>query len=299
MTTGPQPGETVWVLDVHNLVHRLYHAVPEQVSPTGQPVNAAVGWVRSLRRVRKDQGARWLLPVFDSPGPGWREEIYPDYKAERTQQDEALRSQWPLIVRLTISMHLPRLAAPGFEADDLIAAYVEALVARGCVVVLASNDKDLLQLVRGEDGAPGSVRQLARGRDGFELRGPAEVRAKFGVGPERLGDLLALSGDKTDGVPGVEGIGAKTAAGLLRDHGSLDEILDRWQLIPGRPGRLIERGLAEARLSRRLVTLRADAPLPVALDDLAPIQPSRRALDAIFGALGYPRWESAVDAYLE
>jgi DNA polymerase-1 len=120
--SGPQPGETVWVVDVNNIIHRLYHAIPEQVSPTGQRVNAAVGWVRTLRRLRKDDGARWILPVFDSPGPGWRSEIYPAYKAERPEQDEALRSQWPLVVRVTLSMMLPVLVVPGLEADDLIAA---------------------------------------------------------------------------------------------------------------------------------------------------------------------------------
>lgn len=298
MTTGPQPGETVWLVDAHNLVHRLYHAVPPQVSPTGQHVNAVTGWIRSLRRLRKVDGARWVLPIFDAPGPCWRHEIFAEYKAGRPERDAELVSQWPLVVRSCFAMGLPALAAPGFEADDLIAAYVEALVGRGCSSIIVSQDKDLLQLVRGEDGEPGSVRQLAKGRDGFELRGPAEVEAKFGVGPELLGDLLALMGDKTDGVPGVRGVGEVTAAALLRTHGSLDEVLDRWALIPRKKvSDLIHAGDGDARMSRRLVGLRADAPLPGALDDLAPMKPSTRRLNALFGELGFVRWESAVDAY--
>jgi DNA polymerase-1 len=239
---------------------------------------------------------RWLLPIFDGPGDGWRKDLHPGYKSARPVQDEDLRSQWPLVARLTVALRLPPLAVPSVEADDLIAAYTEALVERGCEVVIVSNDKDLLQLVRGEDG-PGAVQQLARVRQGFELRGPAEVFAKWGVYPEQLGDLLALAGDTTDSIPGVPGIGPKTAAKILTSRGGLEKALDEWSLIQGKASELVRDHADQARLSRKLVALRADTPLPLGLDELRPWVPSRIALDDFFRELGYPRFESAVDAY--
>lgn len=294
--TGPQPGETVYVVDANNIVHRLYHAVPQQVSPTGQPVNAVVGWIRNVRSLRK-RGARWVLPIFDAPGPSWRHEIYSAYKSDRSEDDPELATQWPIVVRACFALGLPALAAKGFEADDLIAAYTEAMAARGCQVVICSNDKDLLQLVRGDEGEPGCVRLLAKGNDGLELRGPEYVRERYGVEPERLGDLLALSGDSSDGVPGVRGIGPKTAARVIAQHGDLEQVLDRWMLTPGKTAERLRDGAEEARLSRRLVELRSDAPLPLPIDEVPVVRPSRARLDELFRPLGYPRWESAVDAY--
>lgn len=293
--SGPQYGETVYVVDADNIVHRLYHAVPQQISPSGQPVNAVVGWVRAIRSLRK-RGARWVLPVFDAPGPNWRHEIYPAYKADRSEDEPALASQWELVVRSCFAMGLPALATKGFEADDLIAAYTEALVDRDCSVIVCSNDKDLLQLVRGDDGEPGSVRQLAKGKYVLKLRGPKYVHERFGVEPGRLGDLLALTGDPGDGVPGVEGIGPKTAADILERHGTLERALADWMLTPGKASELLRDGAEVARTSRRLVELRSDAPLPLAIDEMLEIQPSRSRLNALFLTLGYPRWEAAVDA---
>jgi len=148
-----------------------------------------------------------------------------------------------------------------------------------------------MQLVRGDDLGPGSVRMFRRPRRELELVGPAEVEAKFGVPPQLLGDLLALAGDTTDSIPGVSGIGNKTAAQILGEHGDLERALDRWSLIPGRTSKVLRDGADAARLSRRLVALAADTQLPMALDE------SSRALNAYFRALGFPRYEAAVDAY--
>jgi DNA polymerase-1 len=256
-----------------------------------KPLNAVVGWVRTLRWMYAD-GARYIVPVFDGEGPGWRHAAYETYKSNRKPHDPELVSQWPLVHELTRALRLPLICEPNTEADDLVAAYVEAAVARGLEVVVISNDKDLMQLVRGE-GGPGSVRQLVD----RELLGPWEVRAKFGVSPERLGDLLALMGDKTDSIPGVPGIGKQKAKQLLGD-GDLERLLAEWSFItPTKTGDLIHRHDANIRLWRKLVALDSDTPLPVPLHELQPWKPSKAALNEFFGRFGFVRWEAAVDRY--
>lgn len=290
--TGPTKGDRVYLIDAHNMIHRLYHAVPPTTSPTGQEANAVIGWCRSMRRLYQD-GARWVLPIFDGPGDNWRKDVHPGYKAGRSDDDEALAGQWELLTRATIALRLPPLGARGIEADDLIAAYTKALRARGCDVVIVSNDKDLLQLV-----GPG-VTVISRVKGELAERGPEYVRERWAVEPGQLGDLLALAGDTSDGIPGIQGIGAKTAARILAEHGTLDQVLDRWMLIPGIAGERIRDGADVARMSRRLVTLQADTPLPLAVEDLAPWVPNRRHLDDFFGALGWVRHEAALDPWQE
>ncbi len=295
--SGPQAGERLWLVDANNVVHRLYHALPPTPAPTGAAINAVVGWLRWLRELRRHHEVKFLLPIFDGDGPGWRTELHAGYKAGRPEQPEDLRDQWPRVQALNDALRLPWVQVPAVEADDMIAAYTEAAVARGVEVFILSNDKDLMQLVRGEELGPGSVRQFGRPRRELELVGPTEVEAKFGVPPRLLGDLLALAGDSTDSIPGVTGIGVKTAAQILADHGDLEGALDRWSLVQGRASAALRDGAAAARLSRRLVALDVETPLPIALGELRPWVPSSRALNAYFKALGFPRYEAAVDAY--
>lgn len=294
---APPPGETVWIVDGDNVVHRLFHAIPvaAHLTPKGdRPINAVVGWVQHLRRLRTKRDAKYIVPVFDGHGRGWRHEICESYKANRPPHPPELDEQWPLIYGVTEALQLPAIRVETVEADDLIASYVEAACALDLDVVVISNDKDLMQLVRGDEGRPGSVRQLVK-RD---MVGPAEVRERFGVvGPELLGDFLALAGDTTDSIPGVRGIGPVKAAEILRDHGSLERALDRWSLVPGAAARKLRDGAEDARLSRRLVSLRSDLELPVPIERLRPWRPSRAALDAFFAPMGYPRFEAAVDPY--
>jgi DNA polymerase-1 len=167
---GPQHGERICILDATNKCHTLYHAVPQEQTMAlrgdpPQPLNAVIGWVRVLRRLYKD-GLRYIVPVFDGDGDGWRHAAYPEYKSGRKPQDPELVSQWPLVKELTRAMGLPVICEPDTEADDLVAAYVEAAVARGLEVVVISNDKDLMQLVRGEAG-PGRVRHHRRSLGGL------------------------------------------------------------------------------------------------------------------------------------
>jgi DNA polymerase-1 len=296
---GPQHGERIAVLDATNKFHTLYHAVPiaKTMALRGdppQPLNAVVGWVRFLRRLYKD-GVRYIVPVFDGDGDGWRHAAYPQYKSDRKPHDPELVSQWPLVKELTRAMGLPMICEPNTEADDLVAAYVEAAVTRGLEVVVVSNDKDLMQLVRGDAG-PGSVRQLAAGKVPL---GPGDVAGMFGVSPSQLGDFLALMGDKIDAIPGVPGIGRTKARQLLGD-GDLDRLLADWSFItPTKLGNLVHAHEKNIRLWRRLVSLASDTPLPVPLHELKPWTTGKLALNQFFGRFGFPRWEAAVLRYEE
>jgi DNA polymerase-1 len=295
---GPQLGERIAILDATNKFHTLYHAVPLEKTMAlrgdpPQPLNAVIGWVRVLRRLYKD-GFRYIVPVFDGDGDGWRHAAYPQYKSDRKPQDPELVSQWPLVKELTSAMGLPVICEPNTEADDLVAAYVEAAVARGLQVVVVSNDKDMMQLIRGGVG-PGSVRQLVD----KELLGPCDVVSKFGVVPERLGDLLALMGDSTDSIPGVPGVGKAKAKQLLGD-GDLDRLLADWAFItPPKLGNLVHAHEKNIRLWRALVALASDTPLPVSLYEMKPWKTGKAALHEFFGRFGFPRWEAAVLRYEE
>nr|WP_255216481.1 5'-3' exonuclease H3TH domain-containing protein [Pseudenhygromyxa sp. WMMC2535] len=284
------------MVDANNLVHRLFHASALAFAPSDErtPINATVAWVRQFRALRQRYRPDVVLPVFDGPGPSWRHARFPGYKAEREAPPQALEDQWVWIHRATEALRLPLIREPGVEADDLIAAYTEAAVVQGFEVTVVSNDKDLMQLIRGPAQGSGSVRQL----DVFADRrvGPEEVREKFGVGPERLVDLLALTGERGEGIPGVPGIGPKTAAKLLARFGDLEGVLSRAEIITQTKRREALLAHAEdARISRELVALRKELALPLALAEVPPWVPSRKTLDAFFAELGFGRFEEALD----
>lgn len=292
----PQAGDRVFLVDANNLVHRLYHASAPRFAPNDQstPINAVIAWGQRMRALRLGHDPAFLLPIFDGPGDSWRRALAPDYKATRKGQPDELRGQWEPIWHLSQALGLSPLHQPGLEADDLIGAYANACVDAELEVTIVSNDSDLMQLVRGPDRGPGSVRQL----DAFTGKrvGPVQVEAKFGVPPERLPELFALAGSKSDGVPGIPGIGPKIATELLATYGSLEGVLDNAALIPQR--KRSERILAhrdDARLSLQLTALRVGEPLPLPLDELKRWRPSRRALDAFFGAFGFPNFRAAMD----
>ena len=279
---------SLFLIDANNFLFRAYHALPMLTAPDGRPVNAVHGYVRMVQAVRKEFAPQYLLAVFDaSEGKNWRKELYPEYKANRPPPPEDLQPQISLVREATDALSIPWVEHKNFEADDLIAAYAEQGVAKKLEVVVVSSDKDLMQLVRGDDDErAGSVRLW----DTMKNRrvGPDEVKAKFGVTPKQLGDLLALAGDSSDNIPGVKGIGAKTAAELLEAYGDLEGILRRADEIKQkkRRERLVE-GAEEARLSRRLVGLRTDYELPKPFDALEDKGPARETMEAFFTPLGF------------
>ena len=271
----------LYLIDGSGFVFRAFHALPPLTRPDGTPVNAVLGFTNMLWKILRETDADHIAVIFDTARNTFRNEIYELYKANRGETPEELIPQFPLVREAAGAFNLASVELDGFEADDLIAAYAEAARAQGARVTIVSGDKDLMQLVESD-----SVVMY----DYFKNRqiGPDQVRERFGVGPERVIDVQALAGDSADNVPGVPGIGVKTAAQLINDYGDLDQLLQRAEEIkqPKRRQNLIEHA-EMARLSRSLVTLRRDAPLPMPLEALARRQPEPGALRAFFQENGF------------
>jgi DNA polymerase I len=260
-------GNHLYLVDGSSYIFRAYHRLPPLTNRHGQPAGAVYGYTTMLWKLadglNKADGPTHMAVILDKSEQTFRNEMYDQYKAHRPPPPEDLVPQFPLIRDATRAFSIPCIEEEGLEADDIIACYVTAAKKAGWRVTIVSSDKDLMQLI--EDG---QVDMLDTMND--RRMDSAYVREKFGVGPETLGDVLALMGDKVDNVPGVPGIGPKTASQLIKEHGSLEAVLESAEAItkPKLRQSLIEHADA-ARLSRKLVELVCDAPLPEPLDQLA------------------------------
>jgi len=247
------------LVDGSGYIFRAFFALPPLTRPDGTPANAVYGFASMLFKLMQDRPDDDMIVVFDHGRVSFRNELYDAYKANREEPPPELVPQFPLVRDAARAFGMPVVEIEGFEADDIIASYVGKAKALGREVVIVSSDKDLMQLV--QDGVrmwdPIKAREI----------GPAEVEERFGVGPDLVRDALALAGDSSDNVPGVPGIGVKTAAQLLKEHGSLEGLLANVATIkqPKRRQTLTEHA-DTARLSLDLVSLRDDAPLPIEID---------------------------------
>ncbi|MED5324058.1 MAG: 5'-3' exonuclease H3TH domain-containing protein, partial [Pseudomonadota bacterium] len=260
-------GDHVYLVDGSGYIFRAYHALPPLTRKSdGLPVGAVSGFCNMLVKLLDEMdGAETpthLGVIFDASGRSFRNEIYADYKAHRPPAPEDLVPQFPLVRDAVRAFNIPAVEEEGFEADDLIATYAEEAAKAGARVTIVSSDKDLMQLVGGTIDMVDTMKDKKIDVDG--------VIEKFGVGPGRVIDVQALAGDSVDNVPGVPGIGIKTAAQLIGEFGDLDALLARAEEIKQPKRRENLMNFAEqARISRELVTLRRDAPMPVALKDMA------------------------------
>ncbi|MCB2081858.1 MAG: DNA polymerase I [Hyphomicrobiales bacterium] len=241
----------LFLIDGYGYVFRAYHALPPLTRPDGTPVGAVLGFINMLLKLRsgmKQNGQHYMAMIFDAGEKTFRNDLYPEYKANRPPAPEDLKAQFPLIHEAAEALGLPAVSRPGYEADDLIATYVRIAREKGMDVTIVSSDKDLMQLV--QDG----VLMF----DAMKNRpiGEKEVMEKFGVAPERVQDVLALIGDSSDNVPGIPGIGPKTAAELIQQYGSLEGLLTHAHEIK-QPKRRenIEANTEQARLSYQLIGL--------------------------------------------
>ncbi len=258
-------------MDGSGFIFRAYHALPPMTRPDGVPVNAVYGFTAMLARLLQDSVADHIAVIFDASERTFRNDIYPEYKANRTEPPEDLVPQFALVRDATRALAVPAIEAAGFEADDLIASYAKSAAERGAKVTIISSDKDMMQLVGGEVGMFDPIKNRPIG--------PDEVREKFGVDPDKVVEVQALAGDSTDNVPGIPGIGIKTAAALILQFGDVETLLARAGEIPQvkRRESLIEHA-EKARISRRLVLLKNDVPLPVPLEGLIARKPDRAFL---------------------
>ena len=249
------------LIDGSGYIFRAFHALPPMSRPDGTPVNAVFGFTKMVMKLIDDLQPHSVAVIFDAGRTTFRNEIYSEYKANRSEPPEELVPQFALVREATKALSLPLIEVPGFEADDIIATYAKLSVAQNRDCLIVSSDKDLMQLVR--DG----VSML----DPMKSRpiGPDEVMEKFGVAPNRVVDVQSLAGDSTDNVPGVPGIGVKTAAQLITEFGDLDALLAGAGTIkqPKRRENLIEFA-DQARLSRELVKLDDNAPVPFEVAEL-------------------------------
>ena len=288
MASGLSPGGVILV-DAHALVFQSFHAIPAMTGPDGRPTNALFGFTRDLFFLRDELKPAYLLCAFDLPEPTFRSDLYPDYKAHRPPPPDDLNSQVPRIQAVIEAFNLPVLAVRGYEADDVLATVAAAGEQRGLDVLLATSDKDCRQLITDH------VRMFnVRKRQAF---GREELLADWGVTPEQAVDFQALVGDSVDNVPGVPGIGPKTAAKLLQQYGTLDNLLARLEELP--KGKMKENLTANAQkvlLSRQLVRLAADVPIPMDWDAWRVHDYDAARLHALFEEAGFRGFAATVRA---
>jgi DNA polymerase-1 len=276
--------ERILLIDASSLIYPAFHVMGELKTSTGFPTGAIYGYARTVLMLLREYPSQYVAVAFDSRGPTHRHEKFSEYKAHRPAMDEALATQIPKIKELTDALKLKKFEVPGYEADDIIAALVPLAAAQGLDVLIVSGDKDLLQLVG--DG----VRVLKPGRDvtrDLKILDSAGVQQYLGVRPDQVLDFLALVGDSVDNVPGVPGIGEKTAQKLLSQFPSLEALLENLDKVE--PKKLSEKLKAfqeQARLSRELVQLNPP-PLDVSLEECRAQPPDLERLRALLEELEF------------
>src|SRR4029077_10340098 len=249
--------ELLYLIDVYSLVFQVFHAIPEMTSPHGLPTNAVFGFTRDILNILRQKQPTHLVCATNPSGPGEREALYPQYKANRSSTPEELKPQFPLIVQTIAAFGIPILEVAGWEADDVIATVVAAAEKRDMDVCIVTNDKDARQLL----GPRVKIYHVRKN----QYLDEAELLADWGVRPDQVIDFQSLVGDAVDNVPGVPLVGPKKAGALLSQFQTLEGVLAHADEAPGaKLGENLKAFADQARCSRNLVRLRRD--LPVAID---------------------------------
>lgn len=277
----------LYLLDGSSYIYRAYYGVRDLATAGGMPTNAVFGFTRMLLGLLQENRPDYLAVVLDPPREEtFRRELYPPYKAHRDAMPADLVLQLPYIRKILQALNIPALEAPGFEADDVIATLARRYAAEGIEVTVVTGDKDLLQIVGDGIGLLDTMKNLRSG--------PQEVLDRFGVPPELVPDVLGLAGDISDNIPGVPGIGEKTAAGLVQRFGSLEGVLQWKGLVNGRKRREnLHAHADQARLSKTLATVRYDVPLDLLLAELQRRTPNLPELIPLLRELEFAALEVA------
>lgn len=269
-------------------MYRAFHAIPATLTnASGMPTNAVYGFTQTLRKIIKEFAPEYIGVAFDMKGPTFRHEIFEEYKADRPAMPDILGEQIPYIKRMLRAMSIPVMEKPSYEADDIIATVVKKAEGAGLKSYMITGDKDMYQLV-------GENTVIFDYNNGKEFRAE-DVAEKFGVPPGSIRDLLALAGDPSDGIPGVPGVGLKTAAKLLGEYGSIDKVFENIDKVKG--AKLKERlkdNRDKALLSRELATLQSDVELDGALEDLKYREPDYDELKKLLMELGFQKLLSEI-----
>ncbi|NOR50776.1 MAG: ribonuclease HI [Desulfuromonadales bacterium] len=282
MKSSPQ----LYLLDGSSYIYRAYYGIRDLATSDGMPTNAVFGFTKMLLDLLQENCPDYLAVVFDRPREEtFRRKIYPEYKANRDAMPEDLVSQIPYIKKILQALNIPDLEAPEFEADDVIATLARRYAAEGIQVTVVTGDKDLMQIVDDRIDLLDTMKNKHLGKN--KRSGPQEVLDRFGVPAELVPDVLGLAGDTSDNIPGVPGIGEKTAAELIRRFGSMEDVLKWKHLVSGKKRKENLHAYADqARLSKTLATLRYDVDLEAPLasltrqaPDLSVLMPLLRELE--------------------
>ncbi len=267
------------LIDGSSYLYRAYHALPPLTAPDGSPTGALFGVVNMLRSTLKEK-PDFAAFVVDAPGPTFRDEMFPEYKAQRPPMPDDLRAQVDPMLAIVEALGIPILREAGVEADDVIGTLAVAAAREGIETTISTSDKDFAQLVR-----PGIA--LVNTMSGSRMASDADVEAKFGVPPARIVDYLALMGDAVDNIPGVEKCGPKTAAKWLGQFGSLDAVIERAGEVTGKIGENLRAALPRLPMNRELVTIRTGVPLPQGPADLSLRERDVAALRTLYARYGF------------
>jgi len=282
VTVSPKEGEkTLFLIDGSSYIYRAYHAIRSLSTRSGFPTNAIFGTANMLLKVLRDHNPTYAAMVLDAPGPTFRHDIYPDYKANRPPMPEDLVVQMPRIDELIDAFRLPTIRIPGVEADDIIATLAHMFAPEVDRVVIISSDKDLMQLISEK------VLMLDTMKDRWIDE--KAVEEKFGVKPSQVVQVQALMGDPSDNIPGLPGVGPKTAGRLIAQYGHIDALLEHSQEVGGKIGEKLPHQEEELKTSLALVTLRDDVPVDRTLQDLSVSEPDTAAVRELFEELEFVR----------
>ncbi len=270
------------LVDGSSYLYRAFHALPSLSDGQGNPTGAIFGVANMLRRLIQAHPDSAVAVIFDAPGKNFRHELFDDYKANRPPMPDELRAQIEPLHELIDAMGLRRLVIDGVEADDVIATLVRQAREQDQPVLISSGDKDLAQLV-----GPDVVLEDSMQERRYDTEG---VREKFGVGPDRVGDFLALTGDSSDNIPGVEKVGPKTAAKWLSQYGDLDTLMESADTVGGKIGENLRAALDTLPLSRRLVALDDEVDLGLEPVDLKPPRPDPERMASLLRRFGFATW---------
>ncbi|HNP36813.1 MAG TPA: DNA polymerase I [Woeseiaceae bacterium] len=269
------PTPDLVLIDGSSYLYRAYHALPSLSNSSGEPTGALHGVLNMINKLVREQASAQVAVVFDAPGKTFRDELYADYKANRSPMPDDLRAQVEPILDAIKAMGLPLIRIEGVEADDVIGTLCAAAEREDLSVLVSTGDKDLAQLVNDKVTLVNTMSETVLDRAG--------VKAKFDVWPEQIVDYLALVGDTSDNIPGVPKVGAKTAAKWLNLYDSVDGIIAHSDEIKGKVGESLRESVAQLKLSQQLAAIRLDLDLPLSIDGLKADPPDSDALRALYG----------------
>ena len=285
-STGQNAASPIFLVDGSSYIFRAYHALPDLSNTRGMSTGAAYGFAQMVLKLIQDYAPAELGVVFDPKGPTFRADLFEAYKANRPPMPEDLAEQLPYIHRLAAAFGLPVLVEEGVEADDVIGTLASQAEALGRDVMIVTADKDMAQLVNGHTFLLDTMKD--------RLIDEPAVGERWGVGPEAVPDFLALVGDKVDNIPGVPGVGEKTAAKLLQTYGSLEDLLARADELTGKTGERIREHAGQLRLNKDLTTIRCGLELDRTLADLTRGQEDTAELRELFGDLEFTSMRRAL-----